>query len=147
MAVAAPTAMAVATATAVATAAAAAVAAVAVAVATATAAAVAAGAAAAAVAATAAAAVLGSDRQRLQPWLFGEPPLNRVRGTPLHPDAMGCLCCRHKPTDYDKLLEPNPERPIYDAQGHALDKMTRRRLQRTYSSEFTGTGAADGHHS
>ena len=79
------------------------------------------------------------QRQRLQPWLFGEPPLNRVRGTPLHPDAMGCLCCRHKPTDYDKLLEPNPERPIYDAQGYALDKVTRRRLQRTYSSEFSGT--------
>ena len=69
------TAMAVATATAVATAAAAAVAAVAVAVATATAVAVAAGAAAAAVTAAAAAAVLGSDRQRSQPWLCGEPPL------------------------------------------------------------------------
>ena len=61
---------------------------------------------------------------------------------------MGCLCCRHKPTDYDKLLdEPNPERPIYDAQGYALDKVTRRRLQKTYSSEFSGTGAADEHHS
>ena len=53
----------------------AAVAAVAVAVATATAVAVAAGAAAAAVAAAAAAAVLGTDRQRSKPWLFGEPPL------------------------------------------------------------------------
>ena len=51
---------------------------------------------------------------------------------------MGCLCCRHKPTDYDKLLgEPNPERPIYDAQGCALDKVTRRRPQKTYSSEFS----------
>ena len=60
---------------------------------------------------------------------------------------MGCLCCRHKPTDYDDLPGQNPQRPIYDDQGYALDQLTRRRLQRTYSSEFSGTGAADEHHS
>ena len=70
---------------------------------------------------------------------------------------MGCLCCRHKPTDYDDLPAradydysdhgPNPQRPMYDDQGYALDRLTRRRLQRTYSSEFSGTGAADEHHS
>ena len=102
--VAAPTAMAVATATAVATAAAAAVAAVAVAVVTATAAAVAAGAAAAAVAATAAAAVLGSDRQRLQPWLFGEPPLNRVRGPLYIPTPWDvCVAATSRPTTTTSL--------------------------------------------
>ena len=53
---------------------------------------------------------------------------------------MGCLCCRQKPTDYDAMSEhgPAPQRPIYDQQGYALDRQTRRRLQRTYSSEFTG---------
>ena len=38
---------------------------------------------------------------------------------PWHPEAMGCLCCRHKPTDYDDLPGPNPQRPIYDDQGNA----------------------------
>ena len=59
-------------------------------------------------------------------------------GPPWHPEAMGCLCCRHKPTDYDDLPGPNPQRPIYDDEGYAIDKLTRRRLQRTYSSEFSG---------
>ena len=84
----------------------------------------------------------------------GLPPLDysssvheSSQGPPWHPEAMGCLCCRHKPTDYDDLPGPNPQRPIYDEDGHALDKVTRRRLQRTYSSEFSGTGAADEHHS
>ena len=41
------------------------------------------------------------------------------QGPPWHPEAMGCLCCRHKPTDDADLPGPNPQRPIYDDQGNA----------------------------
>ena len=38
---------------------------------------------------------------------------------------------------------PAPRRPRYDGQGHALDRNTRRRLQRTYSGPMKAGGSKD----
>ena len=45
-------------------------------------------------------------------------------------------------TEFDKP-GPAPRRPRYDGQGHAVDRDTRRRLQRTYSGPMKAGGSKD----
>ena len=74
--------------------------------------------------------------------LLSGPSFVHPASSTLHWQAMGCCNCRHRPAGCETSPGPSPQRACYDSEGFAIDRVTRRRLLRTYSEEFQAPAGA-----